>query len=100
MDPKNEAYSFPHNQALFLIRGDGVLLNSTSPQNWPADAISFTKSFTDELFLSQSRPRSYPNYRDSAYTEAEWSSRVREKDKTFLPLPPLCDVLIDFFFKI
>lgn len=66
-------YAFPHDQTFLLIRADGVA-NVTS--EWPEDGIRFVKSITQPLFDSQPLPRSYPNYRDSDYSEAEWSSRV------------------------
>ncbi|KAH9817336.1 hypothetical protein DFH28DRAFT_963928 [Melampsora americana] len=67
-------YGFPHNDALLLFRADGVL-NATTAESWPSDGISFVQSFTKPLFDSQKDPRSYPNYRDSAYTQEQWSSR-------------------------
>ncbi|EGF97800.1 uncharacterized protein MELLADRAFT_84225 [Melampsora larici-populina 98AG31] len=75
MITKSGEYSFPHSQALLLIRSDGVFLNQTTPDAWPKDGIAFTQSFTKPLFDSIQRPRSYPNYRDSAYSQAEWSTR-------------------------
>ncbi|EGG13133.1 uncharacterized protein MELLADRAFT_58493 [Melampsora larici-populina 98AG31] len=69
-----DTYGFPHNNALLLFRADGVL-NATTAEAWPSDGISFVQSFTKPLFDSQKDPRSYPNYRDSAYTQEQWSSR-------------------------
>ncbi|EGG07090.1 uncharacterized protein MELLADRAFT_77672 [Melampsora larici-populina 98AG31] len=76
MTAKDEGtYAFPHTKALLVFRADGVLKNATNIGAWPSDGISFVQSFTKPLFDSQKSPRSYINYRDSAYTEEQWSSR-------------------------
>ncbi|KAH9817235.1 hypothetical protein DFH28DRAFT_1124636 [Melampsora americana] len=84
MIAKSGEYSFPHSQALLLIRSDGVFLNKTTPDAWPKDGINFTQSFTKPLFESLQRPQSYPNYQDSAYSQAEWSSRYYDDQYTKL----------------
>lgn len=72
---ENDEYAFPHAKAILIFRADGVLKNATNGEDWPADGISFVQSLTKPLFDSQKSPRSYINYRDSAYTQEQWSTR-------------------------
>lgn len=85
-----QPYAFPHDQALLIFRSDGTIINtthsedwpsntgawSTDPKLWPSQATDFVHSFMTPLFESQAVHRCYPDFRDSAYDESQWTVRV------------------------